>query len=538
MKKRLTAIIYARVSTVKQADEGLPIASQVEQGAAKAAALGAMVLRTFLDEGISGRSDRRPAFQDAIAYCSSARVDYFVVWNTSRFARNKIDAASYKALLRQGGTKVVYAAGDIDSDSDEGWFSESIFEIVDEHYSRVIARDTRRSMMKNARDGFFNGGRVPFGYTPVPDGRRRRLQVVETEAQTVRDIFARCLQGSGSLEIARWLNESGRSKRGERWNKVSVGLILKNPVYTGHIVFGRTDHRTRSDRPESEWILTPSHTPIIDQETFMRAKSAMGDRAPRENSGSPHSRFVFTGLLRCGACGESMQTESATGRAKIYHYYNCRGAQKGKGCPHRRIPAAEFDDWLIDGILDRVLTEERIAEMVREVYEMRGEWCIERRRQREALVAELRSVEKKRDALFEVLELHGKEAPNLGDLTTRLRAHKKRIDELESSLARMEDAGDQIDLPINAEQVVEATRFFREIIATTDDPVKLRTFFSSFVERVVLDGDSVRVEYAREKIVMNQGSAVHSEVRWLPDHSTLRTTAVIIELPRRWRRAA
>ena len=90
---RKTAVIYGRVSTVKQADDGLPIESQIEGGHRKAEALDVDVLKVFRDDGISGRTDERPAFREAIAYCRIHQVDYFICWSTSRFARNKPGAA-------------------------------------------------------------------------------------------------------------------------------------------------------------------------------------------------------------------------------------------------------------------------------------------------------------------------------------------------------------------------------------------------------------------------------------------------------------
>lgn len=547
MSRKPTAIIYARVSTVRQADDGLPIDSQIEQAKAKAEQLEATVLRVFRDDGISGRTSRRPAFQDAIAYCSAMDVDFFIVWNTSRFARNKIDAASYKALLRQGGTKVVYVTSDIDSETDEGWFSESIFEIVDEHYSRVIARDTRRSMMKNARDGYFNGGHIPFGYAVVPDGKRKKLNPAEPEAQLVRDMFSAYSRGAGTKEIAMQFNAAGRLKRGTRWNKNTVTLILKNPVYAGFIVFNRRDHRAQQTRPMDDWITTRSHEPIVTEEDFMRVQDIMSRRAPRENGGSPHSGFVFTGILRCGKCGSAMQTESATGRNATYRYYNCRSALKGQGCENRRIPAQEFDDWMVASLLDKVLTRERILDMVREVQELSGEWYRERAVRRDAIVTELRQTEAKRSKLFEVLELHGKDAPNLGDLTTRLRSHKDRIEGLEAQLAKLEEEEAPL-IDIGENEIARVAEDIREIISTTEDAVKLRTFFSGFVDRIVLEGGVVRVEYNPEKILKLKPrlmGAVHSEIRWLPEHCLLgtggiihRTASIAIELPQRWRRAA
>lgn len=170
------AIIYVRVSTTRQADEGISIDAQTDQCRKKAQELGAGVLQIFHDEDITGTSAvKRQAFQRAIHYCAVNDVDYFIVWSTSRFARNKLDAARYKLLLRESGTRLVYASMNIDSDTDEGWFTDSIMEIMDERISRQISRDTRRAMLKNAEEGWFNGGRAPFGYQITSQGKRRKL---------------------------------------------------------------------------------------------------------------------------------------------------------------------------------------------------------------------------------------------------------------------------------------------------------------------------------------------------------------------------
>lgn len=538
MNQAPTAIIYARVSSARQADDGLPIASQIEQAQSKADQIGARVLRVFRDEGISGRTARRPAFQEAVAYCATMKVNLFIVWSTSRFARNKLDAANFKLELKRYGTRLVYVTSDFDTDTDDGWFLDGIFELVDERYSRQIGTDTKRSMMKNARDGFTNGGRVPFGYQTVQEGKRKRLKPLDEEAGVVRHMFAMYLQGHGTKSISMALNAAARLKRGTRWNKNTVNYILKNPVYAGFTVFNRRDHQARVTRPESQWVKTRSHEGIISEEDFMTVANIMEKRAPRENGGSPHSRFVFTGLLRCGQCGASMQTESATGRSATYHYYNCRSALKGQGCQNRRIPAQEFDTWVIGAILDKVLTRDRIAEMVREVYELRGEWYLARARRRDEIVAELRAIEGRRDKLFELLELHGKDAPNLGDLTKRLRGHKARIEELEGALMALED-DDAPVTDINEREIDEASAMMREIIATTEDPVKLRTFFSGFVERIVVEGSTVRVEYFPEKILKPAHiGPVHGEIGWLPNLGLLRTAIIAFDLPERWRLAA
>lgn len=236
--KRLFAVIYARVSTSRQADDGLPVESQIDQCRAKALALGASVLEVFRDDGISGRTSQRPAFLAAMDYCELNRVDYFVCWSSSRFARNHIDAALNKRVLEKSGTKLLFVSQDF-GESDEAWMIESIVAIMDEQYSRSIAKDTRRSMAKNAADGFWNGGNVPFGYQAVPVGKRRQLAPVESEAIVVRNIFRWCIDGLGQKEIAMRLNDSGVKRRGKGWDKASVASVLRSRAVLGMLEIGR-----------------------------------------------------------------------------------------------------------------------------------------------------------------------------------------------------------------------------------------------------------------------------------------------------------
>ena len=177
----------------------------------------------------------------------------------------------------------------------------------------------------------------------------------------MREIFRLYLGGLGTKAISIDLNARGHARRGAAWTKATIGAIVTNWVYAGFIVFNRVGHNG-DDRPESEWIMTPSHPPIIPESELIRARELRTERAPVKGTGSPHSHFTFTGILRCGQCGAAMQTESATGRSRIYHYYNCSRSQKGSGCKNRRVSAEQFDNWMVDSILDRVLTPQKALE--------------------------------------------------------------------------------------------------------------------------------------------------------------------------------
>ncbi len=525
------AIIYARVSTKRQADDGLPVESQIDHCQGKAAALGCTVAKVFTDGGISGTTDRRPAFQDALNYCAVMDVDYFITWSSSRFARNHLDAGHYKGVLAKYGTRLVYSSNETDIRTDDGWFIDAIGAVIDERYSRQVSSDTRRSMLKAARDGYFLGGRVPFGYVAVAEGKRKRLAVHPTEGVLARRIFALALQGAGTKLIALQLNAQGHTMRGKPWAKNTVNYILKNEVYAGWTVFNRK-RKGRDENPREDWVKVPSHEALVSAEDFERAQAMMTDRHPQNVGGQPRSDFAFVGLLRCGVCGASLQTCSGTGRSQVYHYYGCRASLVGKcRCTFKRVRADRFDEWLLGELLDQVLTPERMGDIISQAQQVKLEWVKDRAGRREGLVAELRAAEKARGNLYAVLELHGQDAPNLGDLAPRLRELNERVKKIEASLLALENEPiGPGDLP--EVDPVEAAEVLRGLVMDCNEPKKLRAFVGSFVKEItVADGD-VTVDYHPECLVqLNNRTRIHSADKWLPERGTLRTVRLVIARP-------
>lgn len=530
----LTAVIYARVSSARQAEDGLPIASQVEQCRRKAEALGAQVVREFLDEGISGRTAQgRPEFMKAIAFCQEFKVGYFIVWNSARFARNKIEAAQFKRLLRARGVNVAYVSNNIDPATDEGWLSESVMEMMDEFYSRSLSKDTRRSMIKNAADGFFNGGRVPYGYRVVQEGRRRRLAIDELEAPLIRRIFKTYAhEGVGFREIAVRLNQDGFTKRGEKWNKKGIGLILQNHRYIGVSIFNREDHQERTMRDPSEWVRAQSHEAIVDVDTFNLVQQIIRERAPEKDHSSPRSSWLFTGIACCGLCGARMKIETATGRSKTYAYYRCSSAIAGTGCPGFRVRAQDLDDFFMAEVIDRVFTQEHLQSIADWLNSERSseDLADERSETRALLVAELRDVENKRQKIFDVLEAHGKDAPGLEDLVDRAAKYRDRVNEIEGALFNLEAVEELDKEPIEPADVDRVGQMVADVMSwdAENDPASLRGFLRYLLQRIDVKPDGAHLTYYPERLfTMNQ--PVQSKGRWLPVRRLLRTAE--LELP-------
>lgn len=534
------AVIYARVSTDRQAEEGLSVESQIEACRRKAEELGAAVLHVYTDEGISGTTDARPGFRAAINHCTLAGADYMLVWSSSRFARDQHDAITYKRELQACGVRLVYASSGLDLGTNEGWLTDSFQQIIDEHYSRQVSMDTKRSMIRAAGAGFFMGGRVPYGYEAVPaaDGKRRRLQPHPDEAPVVQAMFENSARGIGAFAIAVMLNEQGITHRGRPWNKNTVLNMLGSEVYMGEVIYNRFDRKRRRERPPGEWIRVPAHEPLVSRERFQEVQDGLARRAPGENTPTTNALHIFAGLLRCGHCDAGLKVSNGKGRnGTVYHYYGCNARLQGRRCSFKPVRADRLDAWLLGELLDRVLTRENVQGVLEQLDKAANDWVKQRGARRRSLVAELRKAETARSNLFSVLETHGKGAPGVNEMGPRLRELNEQIRRLEASLVALEDEQPPVVDQLGVDPAAAAD-VMRAMVTTCENPRAVRDFIASIVERVVVERQAVRVDYHPECLIRHEGAVVHSTRNWLPVLAKLRTTSLVLEAPAGLLRAA
>ena len=513
------AVVYARVSTERQADEGLSIDSQIEACTRRAGSMNAAVIAVYRDEGISGTTDARPGFRAAINRCALRDVDYLICWSSSRFARDQHDAITYKRELNGFGTRLVYAQSDVDINTHEGWLLDSMQQVIDENYSRQVSRDTKRSMMSAAADGYWMGGRVPYGYRAVPaaDGRRRKLAPHEYEAAVVRQMFGWAADGAGALLIATRLNELGVTLAGRPWRKGSVLYLLRSGAYMGEVIFNRFDRKSRKAKPESDWVRVRSHEAIVAKDLFEKVQVVIDGRAPVAERSAGTSMHAFTGLLRCRRCDGALKIRTGKGRGGVmYSYYACHNHLQGVRCGLPAFRADQFDAWMTQQLLDKVLTEEVIQGVIDRLDEDATDWVKDRARRRTALTLELRAAEGRRRKLFDVIEEHGTGAPGIREMGPRLRELAAQIESLERAMVALE-AEVQPNLGPLTISAAEAAEVFRNTITACDDPKKKRAFLATITDRIVVGEGSVDVHYKPDCLVMADGQTVRSEHCWLPD---------------------
>jgi len=330
--------LYARVSSEKQAEKDLSIPAQLKQMRHYCLVRRWQVISEYIDEAESARTANRPEFQRMIAEGGTKQKPFeaILVWKLSRFARNREDSVVYKSLLRKHGIQVISINEAVD-DSPSGGLLEGMIEVMDEFYSANLAQDTLRGMRENASHGYFTGGTPPLGYRPrefqVGRATRRRLEIDPEWSKIVVRIFREFREGLGAKAIAEGLNSEGlRTRRNQYWSKNTIIYTLKNEIYTGTYIWNKKKSRPRQ-RNASDVVRVENAVPVlIPREVFDTVQRQLTQRSPLScHPRTVSSKYLLSGLLRCGDCDRVMQGGSA--KSGQHRYYACiTVATKPKCC--------------------------------------------------------------------------------------------------------------------------------------------------------------------------------------------------------------
>ena len=154
-----TAYAYARFSSENQRTESID--AQLRAIREYCDREGIVLVRAYKDEAFSGRTDQRPQFLQM--FRDLGGIDFVIVHKLDRFARNRSDAAFYRAKLKEKGARLVSVSEPI-GDSPIGIITEGMLETINEWYSANLGMEVKKGMKENVLQGKRNGGPPPTGY--------------------------------------------------------------------------------------------------------------------------------------------------------------------------------------------------------------------------------------------------------------------------------------------------------------------------------------------------------------------------------------
>ena len=345
-EERIPAVIYARYSSSGQREES--IEGQIRECTEYAERNGLRVIKSYADKALTGRTDRRPDFQQMIADSEKHLFQVVICWKTDRFARNRYDSAVYKAKLRKNGVRIVYAREAV-PEGPEGIILESVMEGFAEYYSANLAENVRRGNYDSALQHKTLGKRV-FGYRTADDGT---YEIDPETGPVVTQIFQDYKHGKTMKQIYEELNHRGyRTLTGGPFNKSSLHRLLTNEKYIG--VYSFQDIRDEDVIPK-----------LTDPQTFAEVQHKLaGAKKKRRNRDLDRPDFLLTGKVFCGHCGEPMPGDSAKGEhGQKYYYYTCMNKRRRK-CTKKREPKEALEDFIVSKLIEILHSDQNYLEEI------------------------------------------------------------------------------------------------------------------------------------------------------------------------------
>jgi site-specific DNA recombinase len=497
----MKAAIYARVSSLKQAEKDLSIASQLKLLHEYALKNNYDIYDEYIDEAESARTADRPAFQRMIALAKQKQkpFDLILVWKLSRFARNREDSIIYKSILRKKGINVISINEKFD-ESPSGKLLEGIIEVMDEFYSANLAEEAIRGMKENASRGYRNGGRTPIGYKPkmVKVGKvlKSTIEIDKNFAPLIKNIFNMYTEdGKGAKEIAKTLNDEGiKTNNNKLWSTNTLYKILKNEVYIGTLKWGKSISSSANCLHKSQTVIIKNNHPkIIDNITFQKAQGLLSER--NINVINPRiikSRYLLSGMLFCGKCGYSMIGCSA--KSGKFSYYACHNyLKKGKKvCNNRLIPKEKIESFVINLIKKFILTEENLDKLVKITNEKIKEVNSNNQERNIIIRNQINQLNQRIDNLFDLLETN---KIDINLVSSRINKLREQIQHLKEEQRNINiDKNTNSALLISKEEIRKQVQNLH-LLLNKGSFLEQKNFIRSFIRKIIFNESTITMEY-------------------------------------------
>lgn len=360
---------------------------------------GITLVREFADDGWSGGNFDRPAFQEMMRQLEQGKANTVLTKDLSRLGRDMREASYYaEQFFPEHGIRYIAIGDNFDTEH------ENIMAPFQFAMNEVYLRDGSRKVkdvLKSKRESGQYCACPPYGYRKDAEDRHR-LAPDEMTAPVVRRIFEQAAAGDSSRKIALDLNadgvipplkyrvlyrdefsQEGAARAADLWNYTTVKRILKNPVYLGHTLLGKSrkvsvKSKKKVPVPKDAWTVTENtHPPLVSQTLYERAQQNLGRGSRDYRAYDQVRKSIFSGVAVCAKCGHSLCSCGTVykGEREKYWYLSCTHQRQdiANPCQGVRIRYADLVELVrrdLNSLL--TLTGREAEELVREVIRRSG----------------------------------------------------------------------------------------------------------------------------------------------------------------------
>lgn len=255
--------------------------------------------------------------------------------------------------LKELGIGITFEKENIDSLDAKGEVLLTILSSLAQDESRSISENATWGIRKKFERGEVRVNTTKFmGYDKDENGK---LIIVPEQAETVKIIYKKFLEGFSPESIARYLNENdicGWTGKAN-WYPSAIQKMLQNEKYKGDALLQKTftvdfltKKRSANDGQVNKYYVEDSHEAIIDKETWELVQLELARRkAFREehqlnfyimqNKDNPFTSKVF-----CAECGSAFGRKNWTtsrGKRKVWQCNNRYKVKGLIGCQNNHI---------------------------------------------------------------------------------------------------------------------------------------------------------------------------------------------------------
>lgn len=309
MEQKRRAVIYCRVSTKEQVEEGNSLSTQEKNCKEYAQKNGYEVAAIFVEQGESAKTADRTELKKLMSFCAIRKNDIKAVisYKIDRISRNTDDYSQIRLLLKRYGVEIKSTSEHFE-DTPAGRFMENIIANVAQFDNDVRAERSIGGMRDAVREGRYVW-MAPFGYSNVRVNGKSTIAPNHL-AHWVRKIFEEIAFNKGNPEETRkkLIMEGLLNERGVPISRSTFYNILRKEIYTGWTFkFGERNKG--------------SFEPIISEEIFHQVQQVLSKKNGKpkhylsQNPDFPLRRFFHH------PSGKAFTGCWSKGRDKKYPYY-------------------------------------------------------------------------------------------------------------------------------------------------------------------------------------------------------------------------
>lgn len=306
-KKR--AVIYCRVSTKEQVEEGNSLITQEKNCKDYAQKNGYDVAAIFVEQGESAKTADRTELKKLLSFCATKRnnINAIIAYKIDRISRNIDDYSQIRIQLKRYGVEIKSTSENFENNP-AGRFMENIIANVAQFDNDVRAERSTGGMKDAVREGRYIW-MAPFGYSNVKESGKSTI-APNACAPLVKKAFEEVALNLYPIEEirAKLIREGLVNQAGKAISKSYFYHLLRNVLYTGWVIkFG--------ERNKGKF------EPIVSEELFQLVQQVLTNRRGKnkhyliESPDFPLRRFFKhpSGRMLTGCWSK--------GRDKKYPYY-------------------------------------------------------------------------------------------------------------------------------------------------------------------------------------------------------------------------